>query len=63
MNFGFSEEQDTIRETLARMLGDNATLAVAHDRHEAGGGFDTATWSALAEGGLNRICFCGAAGR
>ncbi len=51
MNFGFSEEQDTIRETLARMLGDNATLAVAHDRHEAGEGFDTATWSALAEGG------------
>lgn len=51
MNFGFSDEQDTIRETLARMLGDHATLEVAHDRLDSGEGFDTATWSALAEGG------------
>ena len=51
MNFGFSEEQDTIRETLARMLGDHATLEVAHNRLDSGEGFDTATWSALAEGG------------
>ncbi|KAA8607479.1 acyl-CoA dehydrogenase [Salipiger aestuarii] len=51
MNFGFSEEQDTIRETLARMLGDHATLEVAHTRLDSGEGFDTATWSALAEGG------------
>ncbi|KAA8612205.1 acyl-CoA dehydrogenase family protein [Salipiger aestuarii] len=51
MNFGFSEEQDTIRETLARMLGDHATLEVAHARLDSGEGFDTATWSALAEGG------------
>ena len=29
MNFGFSEEQDTIRETLARMLGDHATLKLS----------------------------------
>ena len=51
MNFGFSEEQDTIRETLARMLGDHASLEVAHARLDSGEGFDTATWSALAEGG------------
>ncbi|WP_236553316.1 acyl-CoA dehydrogenase family protein [Roseovarius indicus] len=51
MNFGFTEEQDTIRETLARMLGDHATLEVAHNRLDSGEGFDTATWSALAEGG------------
>ena len=51
MNFGFTEEQDTIRETLARMLGDHATLEVAHNRLDSGEGFDTATWSALAKGG------------
>tara|TARA_E500000318_G_scaffold86349_1_gene82757 strand:+ start:9434 stop:10546 length:1113 start_codon:yes stop_codon:yes gene_type:complete len=51
MNFGFSEEQDTIRETLARMLSDHATLAVAHDRLDAAEGFDAPTWAALAEGG------------
>jgi acyl-CoA dehydrogenase len=51
MNFGFSQEQDAIRETLARLLGDHATLAVAHDRLDAAEGFDAATWAALAEGG------------
>ncbi|MBC7138722.1 MAG: acyl-CoA/acyl-ACP dehydrogenase [Defluviimonas sp.] len=51
MNFGFSDEQDTIRETLTGLLGDHATLAVAHDRLEAAEGFETATWAALAEGG------------
>ena len=51
MNFGFSEEQDTIRETLARMLGDHATLAVTHDLLDRQNGFDTATWSVLADGG------------
>lgn len=51
MNFGFSEEQDSIRETLARLLGDHATLAVAHERLDAASGFDGATWSALARGG------------
>ncbi|PYC48431.1 acyl-CoA dehydrogenase [Litorivita pollutaquae] len=51
MNFGFSEEQDTIRETLARLLGDHATLAVAHDRLDTAKGFDAPTWAALAEGG------------
>jgi acyl-CoA dehydrogenase len=51
MNFGFSEDQDTIRETLGRVLGDHATLTVAHDRLDAAEGFDTATWAALAEGG------------
>ena len=51
MNFGFSEEQDTIRETLARMLGDHATLKSAHNRLDGADGFDTATWSVLADGG------------
>ena len=51
MNFGFSEEQDTIRETLARMLGDHATLAGAHDLLDRQDGFDTTTWSVLADGG------------
>ena len=51
MNFGFSAEQDTIRETLARLLGDHATLAVAHQRLDEAEGFDAATWSALAQGG------------
>lgn len=51
MNFGFSEEQETIRDTLARLLGDHATLAVAHARLDSGEGFDRPTWSALADGG------------
>lgn len=51
MNFGFSDEQDTIRETLARMLGDRATLEVTHDRLDSGEGFDAATWAELAKGG------------
>jgi len=51
MNFGFSEEQDAIRDTLARLLSDHATLAVGHERLDTGEGFDTATWAALADGG------------
>ena len=51
MNFGFSDEQDAIRGTLARMLSDHATLAVAHDCLDTAEGFDTATWAALADGG------------
>ena len=51
MNFGFSDEHDAIRDTLARMLSDHATLAVAHDCLEAADGFDSATWTALADGG------------
>ena len=41
MNFGFSDEHDAIRDTLARMLSDHATLAVAHDCLEAADGFDS----------------------
>jgi alkylation response protein AidB-like acyl-CoA dehydrogenase len=51
MNFGFSDEQDAIRDTLARMLSDHATLAVVHDCLETAEGFDSATWAALAGGG------------
>lgn len=51
MNFGFSDDQAAIRDSLTRLLGDHATLAVAHQRLDAAQGFDTATWVALAEGG------------
>ena len=52
MDFGFSEDQDAIREVAGRLLDENATLAGAQLLlNENPGGFDGDLWSKLAEGG------------
>ncbi|MBV1903548.1 MAG: acyl-CoA/acyl-ACP dehydrogenase [Marinosulfonomonas sp.] len=52
MDFGFSEDQDAIREAAGRLLDENATLVGAHLLlNENPDGFDGDLWSKLAEGG------------
>ncbi|MBV1868925.1 MAG: acyl-CoA/acyl-ACP dehydrogenase, partial [Marinosulfonomonas sp.] len=52
MDFGFSEDQDAIREAAGRRLDENATLSGAHELlNDNPDGFDRELWGKLAEGG------------
>ena len=48
MNFGLNDDQQMLRDTFARFLDDNSSMARVRQANESGG-FDAALWQGLAE--------------
>ena len=51
MDFGFSEEQEMLRETARRFLDDKAPVEVVRSLMETDAGFDDGLWAQIAEQG------------
>ena len=51
MDFDFSNDQEEIRQAVARLLDDHTSFAKSHDLLDQGTGFDRDLWASLAEGG------------
>ena len=56
MDFGLSQEQELLQETLRRFLADRCPTTRVREVMESDSGHDAALWSALAELGLAAIC-------
>ena len=64
MDFGLSEEQELLQETLRDFVARECPPARVRERFEADGAHDPALWSAMAEVGLCGLCLpedCGGA--
>ena len=55
MNFLFDEDQDLLRDTVKKLLGDKATLEAAHKHMESGADYDKDLWQLMAENGYQGI--------
>lgn len=55
MNFLFDEDQDMLRDTVKKLLGDKATLEAAHKHMDSGVDYDKELWQLMAENGYQGI--------
>ena len=53
MNFGLNDDQQMLRDTFARFLDDNSSMARVRQANEAGG-FDARLWQGLADLAMGR---------